>query len=101
MAGETVTWVSAYDDSAPSLAVRRRMYTPAVEKLAVVTAALGLAKVTVPGPEVLVHAIVNTGGVGRPSSVTVPFSAALAGRVTVKFGPALTTGAWLPAATVT
>ena len=43
-----------------------------------------LAKVTVPGPLTLDHAQVNNpGGSGNPSSVTVPFKVATAGRVMV------------------
>ena len=41
---------------APSLAVRRRPYVPAAEKVAVVDRAFGFEKVTVPGPLALLHA---------------------------------------------
>ena len=37
---------------------------------------LGLVKVTVPGPETLVHATSTTLPTGKPSSVAVPFSVA-------------------------
>jgi hypothetical protein len=65
-------------------------------KLAWVSAALGLAKVTVPGPLSTVQvAVVVAGGLGRPSSVTLPWRLALAGWVTVRSGPALAVGAVL------
>ena len=55
---------------------------PAAEKLAVVSTALESPKVTVPGPDVLVHLVVTApGGLGRPSSVTVPSRLALSGSV--------------------
>ena len=67
---------------------------PAAEKLALVSIAFGLAKVTVPGPETFVQVVVTApGGLGRPSSVTVPSSAAFAGRLIVWSGPAFTFGA--------
>ena len=68
---------------------------PAVAKLAVVSTAVGSPKVTVPGPETFVQVVVSRPLGGRPSSVTVPSRLAVAGRVTVASGPALTTGAWL------
>ena len=47
-------------------------------------AVVGLVKVTVPGPDSFVHCfVVDPGGVGRPSSVTVPFSVAELGSVIV------------------
>jgi hypothetical protein len=68
----------------------------------VVEAELGLAKVTVPGPDTLVHAAVTApGGFGSPSSPTAPDSVAAAGRVTVRSGPASAVGAWLAPLTVT
>ena len=46
---------------------------PATEKVAVVVFAVGLAKVTVPGPLSFDHVTVTVaGGLGKPSSVTVP-----------------------------
>ncbi len=75
---------------------------PATEKLAVVSTNVALPKVTVPGPLIWVHVVVTTpGGLGKPSSVTVPSSAALAGRAIVWSAPALTTGAWFAGCTVT
>ncbi len=77
-----------------SFAVSRSTYVPAAEKLAVVSTAAALPNVTVPGPLTCVQAVVTVaGGVGNPSSVTVPSSVATAGRVIVWSGPALTTGA--------
>ena len=67
-----------------------------------VDAALAFANVTVPGPLTFVHAAVTcAGGFGSPSSVTDPASDAASGRVTVRSGPAPTTGAvfvgaWVP-----
>ncbi len=47
-----------------------------------VTAAFGLPNVTVPGPLTIVQAVVNAaGGLGRPSSLTVPLKLAEAGSV--------------------
>jgi hypothetical protein len=54
------------------------------EKVAVVTFAAGLAKVAVPGPLTFDQVTVTVaGGFGRPSSVTVPFRLAAAGKVMV------------------
>src|SRR5205823_700838 len=91
----TMTCTSSNADSAASLAVGRRLYVPAVGTSAVVVAALAGAKVTVPGPLVRVQVMVSAGGAGKPSSVTVPFSVAVDGSVTVRSGPAFTTGGWL------
>ena len=66
---------------------------PADEKLAVVSTALALPKVTVPGPLNLVQVWVTVLPEGRPSSVTVPSSDADAGSVTLASVPALTVGA--------
>src|SRR6266540_258557 len=64
-----------------------------MENEAVVPAALGLAKVTVPGPLTFDHVIVvNPGGFGNPSSLAVPDNVALAGSVMLWSGPASTTG---------
>ena len=54
--------------------------------------ALGLAKITTPGPLALLQPIVNTEPKGRPSSLAEPLSVAVPGSVTVLSGPALTTG---------
>ena len=69
---------------------------PGAEKVAVVSAAAALPKVTVPGPEARDQVLVNEGGAGRPSSVMVPSRDAEAGRVICWSGPALTTGGVLP-----
>ena len=48
---------------------------------------------TVPGPLTLLHVFVRVaGGLGRPSSVAVPESEAVAGSVIVWSVPAFTTG---------
>ena len=62
-----------------------------------VSTAFGLPKVTLPKPLTFDQvAVVAPGGVGRPSSVTVPSRLAetgpVGGRVTVRSGPAETTG---------
>jgi len=59
--------------NAPSLAVRRNTYTPSAPNVAGVLAAWALPKVTVSGPLSLDQVIVTAlGGLGKPSSVTVP-----------------------------
>ena len=61
--------------------------------------AAALPKVTVPGPLVLLQVVVTVpGGLGRPSSVTVPSSVAAAGRTTDWSMPASTPGGWFGAA---
>src|SRR5256885_4789636 len=63
-------------------------------KVAWVSTAAGFWKLTGPGPLSSVQLlVVAAGGLGRPSSLTVASSAAAAGSVTVRSGPALTTGA--------
>ena len=50
-------------------------------------------KVTVPGPLTLIHPTVsNPGGMGKPSSLTMPLRIALARRLVVWSGPALADG---------
>src|SRR5512132_4587350 len=99
--GFTVIVTSSLALSALSLAVRRSTYVPDAEKLAVVSTALALPKATVPGPLTLLHVVVTApGGLGRPSSVTVPSRVAEAGSVIVSSAPALTTGAWFCGMTV-
>src|SRR5688572_22715723 len=89
----TMTVTVSLAESAESLAVRRRRYVPAAENVAVdVTAFVG-AKVTVPGPLSFDHATVSVLPVGRPSSVAVPASDAVAGNVMAWSAPASTTGA--------
>ena len=83
--------MSSLELSAPSLAVSRSRYRPACEKLALVTSELALVKFTVPGPLTLLQVVVTVaGGLGRPSSVTVPLNAAVAGSVIVWSAPAST-----------
>ena len=67
-----------------------------VRMSAVVVGEVASPKVTTPGPLILVQAALRVGGIGRPSSVTDPFSSAWAGNVMLWSGPALTRGAWLP-----
>src|SRR5436190_18602553 len=63
-------------------------------KVAWVSTAAGFWKLTGPGPLSSVQLlVVAAGGLGRPSSLTVASSAAAAGSVTVRSGPAFTTGA--------
>jgi hypothetical protein len=64
---------------------------PGVVKDAVVSMAVAFPNVTLPAPLTLVHAVVKApGGAGFASSVTVPLSAASAGKVAVASLPALT-----------
>ena len=94
-AGMTVTLRSSLLVVPPSLAEKRKMYAPGAEKLAVVSTAVALAKVTVPGPLTWLHVVlIAPGGLGSPSSVTVPSRVADAGRVIVWSAPAFTEGAW-------
>src|SRR5438132_1370758 len=69
--GLTTIVTSAVEDSAVSLAVRRKTYVPAVENVAVVLSALAFANVTVPGPLNL-DQVVRRMPFGKPSSVAVP-----------------------------
>jgi hypothetical protein len=64
-----------------------------------VTAALAGANAAVPGPVSLLHVIVT--GPGKPSSVTVPTRCVAGESGLVTSGPALTTGGWSTACTVT
>src|SRR6266542_3104875 len=78
------------------MARRPKVYVPVAEKVAVVLFAWALAKVTLPDPPTLLQVVVTApGGLGSPSSVTVPPSTALLGKTMVSSGPALTTGAVL------
>src|SRR5438128_5753898 len=92
----TVTVAVSLTLNWPSLTVRASTYVPLTEKVAVVAGELALANVTVPGPLTLLHAIARL----LSMSVAVPASDAAAGRVTVRSGPALTTGASLTAVIV-
>jgi hypothetical protein len=82
-AGFTVIVTSSLVESVPSVAVRRRTYVPAIEKLAVVPSTLALPNVTVPGPLNLDHVVVRVLPAGNPSSLAVPARVALPGRVIV------------------
>ena len=67
-----------------SFAVRLSTYVPGVVKLACVSTAFAPWNVTGPGPLTTPHVVVTApGGFGRPSSLTVPSSTALAGSVIV------------------
>ena len=79
----TVMVTSAKTFSAPSSAVSLSTYDPAALKLAVVSTALVSVKVTVPGPLTRDQVVVSAGGLGSPSSVTVPSRVASPGRVMV------------------
>src|SRR5262245_56833801 len=75
MTGGALTKIetSSSTEPEPSLAGRRRTYEPPSEKLAVVSIALALPNVTDPGPLTFDHVVLTVpGGLGRPSSVTVP-----------------------------
>jgi hypothetical protein len=90
----TVTLTSSLALSVPSDAVSRSTYDPATVNVAVVVSAAGVPNVTVPGPLTLVQAFVtDAGGLGNPSSVTVPTKLAVAGSVIVWSTPAFTVGA--------
>ena len=80
--------------SSPSFAVSVSTYVPTVEKVAVVIGAAGLAKVTVPGPLVLLHSELRAVPVSTPSSTTLPVSAAV-GNAAKLSNPASTEGAVL------
>src|SRR5690606_4894592 len=95
-AGLTSTVTSSATASAASLAISRSTYVPGALKLAVVVAALRPWKVTVPGPLTTLHdSVVKPGGLGRPSSLTVPRRMADDGCLTLVSEPAETTGAAL------
>ena len=81
-AGLTVIVTSEVEDSAVSLAVRRKTYVPEAEKVAVVLSRLAFPNVTVPGPLNLDH-VVWRAPLGKPSSVAVPERFAAAGSVMV------------------
>ncbi len=67
---------------------------PATLNVAVVPRAFPFWKLTVPGPLPLLQVTVTRlGGLGKPSSNTVPVRVAPAGSVIVWLGPASTTGA--------
>src|SRR4051812_23588666 len=76
-----------------SLPVSRSVYVPGTLKLACVSAAFALTKLTAPGPLSSVQvAVVAAGGVGCPSSLTLPWRAALAGGGMGRAGPAVAGG---------
>ena len=76
--------------------MEREVFAEGVGAGAGVPAALAFWNVTVPGPLPLLQVVVTApGGLGSPSSVTVPSSVAPAGSVMVWSSPASTTGAVL------
>ena len=77
--GWTITVRSSLVEYSPSLAVKRNTYVPVEERFAVVEVRLALPNVIVPGPLTLVQVVVSAGGVGKPSSITVPTSVACDG----------------------
>src|SRR2546428_4337168 len=83
---------SSEADKAVPVAVNRRTYVPAAEKLAVVACALTSPKVTLPGPLILDQVRDSLLPAGKPSSEAVPLRLADAGKVMVWLGPALTVG---------
>jgi hypothetical protein len=92
----TVIVTSSVDERTLSLAVSLKTYVPSIEKLAEVLSALASPNVTVPGPLTLDQVVVTVaGGLGNPSSVALPLSDALDGKVIAWSPPALTTGARL------
>ena len=83
-------------------AVSCRTYVPAALKLALVTAAVGAEKVTVPGPLTRAQRkVMAPGGDGFPSSDAEPWRLAVAGSVMTRSGPALTVGAAFEGALIT
>ena len=77
-----------------SLHVSRKTYVPLAGNVAVVDGEAALAKTACPGPLVVDQPQVTTaGGLGNPSSVTVPASETPEGSVIDLLEPALTTGA--------
>jgi len=93
--GMTVIVTSLLLVRSESKAVNRKTYVPDWLNVAVVTALVALAKVTLPAPLTLVQLEVGELPWGSPSSVTEPFKAAPPGSVIVWLAPALTTAGWL------
>jgi hypothetical protein len=92
-AGFTVTFISSEVLRTPSFAVSLRTYEPEALKLAVVLSAFVFPKLTVPGPLTTLQVVVNeAGGLGKPSSVTVPFRVTPEGSVVDWSEPAFTIG---------
>src|SRR5439155_21196995 len=87
----TITVTSVVAASAPSVAVKRSTWIPAVENIAVVVSALGFPNVTGPDPLTWLQVTVSVLPSGRPSSVTVPEKFAAAGKVIVRRCAACTT----------
>lgn len=77
----TVTVVSLVLESCESFAVRRMTYEPAAENVAELVSAVGVPRLTVPGPLTLLHPTVRV-PFGKPSSVAVPESMTPDGIVT-------------------
>jgi len=70
-----------------------KTYTPGVEKVTVGLNGCGFVNVTVPGPEVTFHEVLTVpGGLGFPSSSTVPLCVAGLPNWIVCVVPALTEG---------
>ena len=78
MTAITVTVTVSPEESNPSLAARFNTYVPAKVNCAVVSMAAAFPNVTVPGPLTFDHVDVSVPD-GKPSSVTVPSTAADAG----------------------
>ncbi len=79
----TITVMSPVVMATPSLAVNRNTYVPPAENPAVVDSALAFPNVTVPGPLILLHVVVNV-ALGNPSSLAAPAKATeLVGNVIV------------------
>ena len=74
---------SSVDERTLSLAMRRKVYVPAAEKLAVVWGTAALPKLTVPGPLTLVQVTDRVLPGGNPSSMAVPERIADEGSVMV------------------
>src|SRR5947199_10399342 len=79
----TITVTSVVAASAPSVAVKRSTWIPAVENIAVVVSALGFPNVTGPDPLTWLQVTVSVLPSGRPSSVSVPEKFAAAGKVII------------------
>src|SRR6185436_8690031 len=102
ISGSTVTSTSSLLERAPSFAVRRRVYCPAKVKLTLLARLVTSPNVTKPGPLTLDQlAVQRPGGLGSPSSVTLPPRFSKEGNRTVRSAPAFTTGASFTPVTVT
>ena len=88
--GSTVTDTLSNAERAPSHTVSRSLYKPATGSVAVVSSAAASANTATPGPASCDQAKVS--GNSWPSSVDVPSSTTLAGKVIVWSGPASVLG---------